>query len=299
MVSLSAMTSLTIIILSYNAKNLLSSCVNSLFTFYREELTSGAIELLIFDNNSTDGSQAYIKEHAKKEPSMKAIFNTQNIGFTKGNNTASQKAKGEYLLFLNSDTEVLDNGFLKMVDYLRQHKHIGVLGGKMQNEDGSNQPSAGRFLNLVSVLFMLLGAEKIGLLRFCPSTITQVDWVSGGFMMIKKDLFEQYGKFDENIFMYMEDMELCFRIKKFGKSVYFYPAACILHKGYGSSNRSFAIEHIYKGLLYFYKKHSNYIQYTVVKTLLVSKACMAIALGMATKDSYLTSTYKKALSVSI
>jgi GT2 family glycosyltransferase len=142
---------------------------------------------------------------------------------------------------------------------------------------------------------MLIGAEVFLGIRKSPNSISKVDWVSGGCMMVKKSLFEKLSGFDENFFMYIEDMEFCYRAKKIGYATYFYSDAKVLHKELGSGNRSFAIINIYKGISHFYAKHKNYFQYIVAKTLLKVKAKTAIIVGILTGNVTLIKTYTSAL----
>ena len=114
-------------------------------------------------------------------------------------------------------------------------------------------------------------------------------------MMIKKSLFEKLSGFDEKFFMYIEDMELCYRVDKLGSATYFYPDVTVLHKELGSGNRSFAIINIYKGILHFYARHKNHFQYLVAKTLLKLKARAAILVGIITGNSGLIKTYSEAI----
>ena len=117
--------------------------------------------------------------------------------------------------------------------------------------------------------------------------------------MIRKNVFERLNGFDEKLFMYMEDMELCFRARKEGCLTYFYPDLSIDHKEQGSSNRQFAILNIYRGLLYFYKKHKGTLQYMIVKLLLITKALIVSLFGLVSGNTYLKATYKKALVISL
>lgn len=117
--------------------------------------------------------------------------------------------------------------------------------------------------------------------------------------MIRSDLFKKLSGFDEKFFMYMEDMELCYRGKLLGADTYFYHNITIVHKELGSSNRTFAILNIYNGLLYFYKKHKGNVGYFTIKLLLVTKALIAILVGILTNNNYLKLTYRKALTVAI
>jgi GT2 family glycosyltransferase len=289
------MTTLSIIILSFNTKELVSVCITSLVTWYKEELDTKEFEIILVDNNSSDGTQ----EAIRKESFFKYIHfieNKENVGFSKGNNIGVSHAKGKYILFLNSDTTVEDTGIRKMVSFMEKNSQIGICGGRLKNTDGSYQPSAGVFYSIPNVTLMLIGGERLGKLRFSPEKETSVDWVSGAMMMSEKSFFEKIGMFDEHIFMYVEDMELCFRVKKVGKKVLFYPSCTIVHVSHGSSNRSFAIVQIYKGIVYFYKKHKNYVSYLLVKGLLYTKAFILVSIGTLIGNMYLKKTYSQALA---
>lgn len=289
------MPKLSIIILSYNTEDLTICCINSIVDLYKKEFNENKFEIILVDNASSDETVKKVKEHWQNFKQLHILENKQNFGFSKGNNLGVKKAKGDILLFLNSDTEIKDLGLLKMTEYLNKHQEVGVLGGKLINIDGTVQRSAGNFFNLWNVFLMLIGMERFGLLRFAKKQESYVDWVSGACMMVKKTLFEKIKGFDEYFFMYVEDLELCFRIKKDGYRTSFYPEIKILHKELGSSNRSFAIINIYKGLLYFYKKHKSKLEFNIVKTILTIKAFVLIFFGRIFKNSYLVSTYEKAL----
>lgn len=295
------MTGLSIIVLSYNTKNLTIKCLRSISNQYKKQLEDDDFEIIVVDNASSDNTVATIDKQlsANNKNYLKIIQNRENYGFSKGNNIGTKKAKGEYLLFLNSDTEVQDAGLFGMVEFLEGHRVVGILGGRLRNNDGSLQKSAGAFYTLFNVFLMLFGGERTGMLRRSPFHISQVDWVSGAFMMIRQELFEKLKGFDENFFMYIEDMEICFRAKKLGFSTYFYPDVSVLHKELGSSNRTFAIVNIYKGLLYFYKKHKTRFEYQLLRGLLLMKALLMVFLGSIVRNTYLISTYKKALKVSV
>lgn len=182
-----------------------------------------------------------------------------------------------------------------MVNCLNDNQEIGILGGLLSDPDGSPQSSVGKFYNLFHVLLLLIGLQKFGLIDKNPSKIESVDWVKGGFMMIKAVVFKELGGFDERIFMYTEDMELCYRAKKLGFKTYFYPLASLIHREHGSSSRSFAIINIYKGILYFFKKHKSQTEYQVVRVLLFLKAWIVIVAGILSKNSTLVTAYKQAI----
>lgn len=287
---------LSIVILSYNTPDLIKNCIASLEEFYKEDLGKN-IEVIIVDNKSEKENFERIEKFAKSKKFINFIANNENAGFGKGCNLGASKSKAEYVLFLNSDTEVLDSNLLHMSDFLDKNHDIGILGGKILNPDKSSQKSAGKFYNLINFLIMIMGGEKFGLLRSSPEKTQRVDWVSGAFMMVNKKLFNLIGGFDENIFMYMEDMEISYRAKKKRIETYFYPDSKVIHKEYGSSNRSFAILNIYKGLLYFYKKYKSGIEYSIVKSCLYVKAMLIYLLGKLTNNSYYVKTYGEALKI--
>ncbi len=287
---------LSIIVLSYNTKDLTLNCLNSIIDQYKEQLKKEEFEIVVVDNNSTDDSVLSIKKKALNNKNINLIENKENTGFSKGCNAGTKVARGKYLLFLNSDTEITDKGLLGMTDYLEKNPKVGILGGKLKNKDGSIQRSYGNFFNLWNTFVWLFMGERLSFYKN-SSKEKIVDWVSGGLMMIRSDLFKKLSGFDENFFMYIEDMELCYRAKKLGWLSYFYPGINIIHNHQGSSNRTYAILSIYKGLLYFYKKHKSFWEYFLLKSMLKKKALFGISLGYLTNNNYLKKTYLSALKV--
>lgn len=279
----------SIIILTYKDTELLKVCLESLY----KQIAGLNFEVIVVDNNPDRVSSEMLKDKFKK---VKVISEGVNLGFAKGINKGVGTAKGEYLLFLNPDTKFIDGTLKEMAKTLEENEKIGVLGGAMENTDGTIQRSCGNFYNLNSVFLMLFGGDRGELLKFRPDKLKEVDWVSGGFMLIRRDLFEKAGGFDEAFFMYIEDMELCYRVKKSGYKIFFYPGIKVAHVGQGSTNRSFAIINIYQNLPYFYKKHRQYWEYLVLKLLLIFKALSAIIIGIICGNSYLRNTYSKALT---
>lgn len=291
------MVTLSIIILSFNAKELTKSCILSLVKQYKKQLEEGVFEIIIVDNASTDGSYDALQEQFGKEKNIHCFKNEENLGFSKGCNTGALHAKGEFLLFLNSDTTVTDTGFLSIPEVFSQHEKVGAVGLRIVSTDGSTEASAGKFYSLLYTLLMLIAGERLQTVRFAPQQKQQVDWVSGAAIVVPKKVFTEVGGFDEHIFMYTEDMEFCYRLHKRGYSVYYAPVATVTHVAHGSSNRTFAIINIYKGLLYFYRVHKPHWQYILVRLLLQLKALVLVFLGKVTHNEYITQTYAKALTV--
>lgn len=286
---------LSIIILNYKTKDLTIKCVESIVSQYKKELENKTFEIILVDNASDDGSLAAFNR--LKIDGLKVVESSQNLGFGKGCNFGAKNASGEFLLFLNSDTQIKDQGFVKMVNYMKKNENIGILGGRLKNADGTNQRSSGKFYTLFYLFLMLLGLERLGIIREMPQEIKKVDWVSGASMMIRKKTFDSVGGFAKEIFMYMEDMELCFKAVKKGFSTFFYPEINLFHVERGSSNKTFAVVNIYKGLLFFYKKHMPLWQYLIASFMLKLKAFILVVLGKIINNNYLQTTYGQAFKI--
>ncbi|MGB9706638.1 MAG: glycosyltransferase family 2 protein, partial [Microgenomates group bacterium] len=254
-------------------------------------------EVIVVDNGSTDDSPQMVE---KEFPKAILIKNKKNLGFGAGNNQGMRIAKGEYFLLLNSDTIVRNRAWLKMAEFMDKNPDFGVVGCRLLNPDGSWQPSCGYFPNLPVAFLMLFAEHWLGsLVRFSPKKTKEVDWVMGAAMMIRPKVIEKAGWMDEGIFMYMDEVEWCWRIKKAGWRVVFYPGAEIIHFGGGSSpeGRRWPIVNIYRGLLYFYGKHKPSWQKEILKFMLKLKAQGVIILGKLTKNKYLGETYAEAIKV--
>lgn len=290
---------LSIVTLNYKKVDLTINYIKSLYTQLDEKFENNTMELIMVDNASGDDSVELLKKilHKEKYKNIQVLANFKNEGFGKGCNLGASHAKGKYILFLNNDTLVKDKSILDMVNFLDQHQEIAILGGQLCNMDGSPQSSTGDFYTIPRVLMLLLGFQRFNLIDNSPEKISKVDWVKGGFFMIRENVFRKLKGFDEKIFMYTEDMELCYRAAKAKLVTYFYPQAKILHVDQGSSSRTFAVINIYENLIYFYKKHRSRGEYLFLKTLLKTKAILLYTIGKIIKNSYLSETYEKALKV--
>lgn len=286
---------LSIIVLSFNTKDLTINCLKSIVEQYKEELEKDRLEIIVVDNASTDGSLPTLQK--LKIKNLKIIESKENLGFSNGCNLGAKQANGKYLLFLNSDTEIKDQGFLRMVEYLTKDEKVGILGGALKNEDGTAQASVGKFYGLFNLFFMLLGFQRLGFLKFSPTVVRRVDWVSGACLMVRRKVFDRIGGFEKGLFMYFEDMELCYKAAKRGFSTYFYPEISLYHKEQGSSNRTFAILNIYRGILFFYKKYKAGWEYRLAELMLKTKALILAKVGKLMKNKYLEETYSEALKI--
>lgn len=284
---------LSIIIPSFNTKDLLDRCLSSIFESLKDSKTK--FEVIVVDNASNDGTVELLN---KKYTRVVKVFNKTNLGYGKANNIGIKKAKGDFILLLNSDIKVLGQAIDSLLDFVRVHAG-SFAGGKLLNEDGSSQSSSGPMFTL-TVVFLALFAkgDSLGITRYSPDKVQKVEWVSGGCLIGPRQIFMNLGLFDEKIFMYMDEIDLLYRAQKKGHEVFFVPEARFIHSGAASSgSRKQPVLNIYRGLLYFYQKHRSIMELRVLKSLLRLKALFAIAIGRLTGNGYLTSTYGEALKL--
>jgi hypothetical protein len=291
---------LSIIIVSFNTKAITKNCLDSI----NRSLLNSKIkyEIIVVDNDSHDGSKEMLEKYAKDRKNKTIYLQTNaNLGFGKGNNLGVKNAKGKYILLINSDTIVLNRAIEKLFDfYLKNEDKIHFLGPKLLNKDLTPQPSAAYFFTLPVVFVALfLKGDYWGLTRFSPNKLCQVDWVSGACILTKKSYYNRLGGFDKNIFIYMEEVDLLYRAKKIGLNTYFYPKSQIIHLGSASSGgKTFPILQVYKGFLFFYKKHYSKISLFFLRILLKLKALIAYMIGRIKNNQYLINTYGEAFKIS-
>lgn len=256
---------LSIIILSYNTKNITNECL--------ERLQSSVVscQIIVLDNGSSDGSADMIK---KKHPWVELIESKENTGYSRGNNIAFKKAKYPNVLFLNSDVYVEQDTLFKALEYFKNH-HCDALGIKLTYENGNFQPSAGNLPTIANTIFWILGLGQF-FNPFHPkmkgffSKEKEVGWIMGAFLMIKREVFERAGEFDEKIFMYMDEVDLCKRIKLKGYKICFTPAISVIHL-HRASSKDYPEQVLTKelnGIKFYLKKYfPNW--YGVVKLFLI------------------------------
>lgn len=282
---------LSIVIPSYNTKALLKNCLDSIYKTCQGKDFS--FEIIVVDNNSHDGTAQMIREDYRRVVLMK---NSKNAGYGKANNRGIREAKGKYILLLNSDTVVQENAIRRLLEFTKTQEGAFV-GAKLYNADGSVQTSCGPFFTpWVVFASLFLKGDVIGLTRWSPDHMTTVDWVSGACMMAEKDLFLNGLLFDEEIFMYMEEIDLLYRAKEKGYRTLFYPDSHVTHLGSGGSaeNRKKAIVNIYRGITYFYTKHYSENSYTIVQFMLRIKARLGMIIGALVGNSDMKKTYEEA-----
>ncbi len=256
---------LSVVIVSYNVKFFLEQCLSSLKKAIEgSPITNGQTEVYIVDNASADGSVDFL---IPLFPSFHFIRNNQNAGFAKANNQAAFLCSGDYILFLNPDTIVAEDSLELCMSFLKSKREAGALGvhmidgsGKYLRESKRGFPTPrASFFKMIGLTGLfpdskIFSAYYMGHLDERDSQV--VDVLSGAFMMIKKTVFDITGGFDEQFFMYAEDIDLSFRIRKAGFQNYFLSKTTIIHFKGESTKKDFnQIKIFYKAMDMFMKKH--------------------------------------------
>lgn len=217
------MINLSIIIVSFNTKEILKKCLQSL-----EENGLKGQEIIVVDNASTDGSQEMIK---KEFPRIKLVCNSENIGFAKANNQGIKEAMGKDILLLNSDIEVKEGSINKLYTFAEKHQEAGVVGARLLNPDGSLQPSVYHLPTIFGAVKEFWFGQKGVFQKYAPlgDKPIEVEAVTGAAMLIPRKIIDQVGLLDERYFMYFEDLDYCRRVKRAGLKVFYLPQAEIIH----------------------------------------------------------------------
>ncbi len=252
---------LSIIIVNYNAEKFLKDCIKSIYT----ETKGISFDIWVVDNASCDNSVQMVKECF---PEVKLIENTQNVGFAKANNMAVSKSEADYVLLLNPDTLILGNAVEKMVEFMDKNPQVGISGCKVLNKDGTLQFACRRSIPTPKVAFFRLAGlsklfpnsrimAKYNLTYLDPDKSSEVDSVSGSFLMIRREVIDSIGLLDEQFFMYGEELDWCLRAKKAGWKVMYWPYAEIIHyKGECTRfNSRRATFEFYRSMYLFHRKH--------------------------------------------
>jgi GT2 family glycosyltransferase len=252
---------LSIIIVSYKSANFLKKCVASIYEKINIEIP---FEIIIVNNDKEENLYAILENKTE----IKIINNYKNLGFGAGNNIGANFSQGEVLLFLNPDTEITSSDTKEVLELFESDKKIGIIGGRLHSGDGKTEKwSVGYELGLIDLIKNNLGWSRNRKIWQKESQV-EVDWVSAAALFIKKDIFEKIGGFDENFFMYFEDMDLCKKVKNTKRKILYYPKFEVNHIG-GQSYQEKKIqkEDYYKSQEFYFKKHRNFLEWLIVKML--------------------------------
>jgi len=272
---------LSIVIVSWNVRELLRRCLESIEASARrsdgmfawvnkgDDKPGWTYEVFVVDNASTDGSPEMVRESF---PHVHLIVNDRNLGFTVANNQAIRRSGGRYVLLLNCDTEVVGDALSKMVEYMDAHSQVGVLGPQLLNPDGTIQSSRRRFPTMATAFL-----ESTLLQQWWPRNkvldryymkdtpddrIQEVDWVVGACLLARREAINQVGLLDEGFFMYSEELDWCYRIKRAGWKVVYLPTAQVIHYEGKSSEQVVPARHIrfQTSKVRFFRKHHGLIR---------------------------------------
>ncbi|MCC6865873.1 MAG: glycosyltransferase [Ignavibacteria bacterium] len=262
----SILIDISVIIVNYNVKELLEECIRSVLN----SSVNLNVEIIVVDNNSFDGSIQYIKEKFPNENRLKIIESPINLGFAKANNLGSKEANGEYLLILNPDTILQEDTLEKTLKFYKNSEKTGAVTCKLILPTGKLDLACRRSFPTPSVaVYRILGLSKLfpnsktfgkyNLTYLDENDTYEVDAIVGAFMFIKKRIYDEVNGFDEDYFMYGEDLDLCFRIKKAGYKIYYYPQTSIIHyKGESTKKSSISyVNNFYGAMQVFVKKNLN------------------------------------------
>ena len=263
---------ISIIIVSWNVRELLANCLRSVFA-----QTELALQVIVVDSASSDGSPELV---AEQFPQVELLACQENVGFPRGNNLGLERANGRFILLLNPDTIVHGDALARMVSYLQQYPAVGVLGPQLLNDDGSVQSSRRRFPTLGTAVF-----ESTWLQPFAPQAVLDhyyardvgdgetavVEWVMGACLMTRQEVVAQVGGLDEAYFMYSEELDYCRRIHEAGWQVVYYPEAQVTHLSGKSSEQAVTQRHINfnRAKLRYFRKYHGRLAATVLRVFLL------------------------------
>lgn len=250
---------LSLIIVSFNTRELLKDCLTSVYSAYKRYIQKGKYEVLVVDNSSNDGTWTMLKREFPQVHSFKMKSNT---GFAKANNYAVKKAKGDYILFLNPDTFVYAKTLPRLIEYLDNNPQVGIATCKVLLPNGHIDDASHRgfptpwralthFLGLGRLVpfSLFLNGYHLG---FRDTTkIHEIDACAGAFLFMRRDVGVKVKWFDEDYFWYGEDLDLCYKVKQEGFKIMYVPEVSIFH---------------YKGASSGFKKHSQHLSNLDSKT---------------------------------
>ena len=251
------MLDVSIIVVNWNTRDLLADCLNSL----TQKVEDFDLEIIVVDNASTDGSPAMLQ---RAFPQVRLLANEENVGFARANNRGMAASHGRYLLLLNSDAFLQPGALPALVSVAEARPPAGIVGAQLLHPDGSFQASHTAFPTLWSEFLILSGLGRALFGRWYPSHGPEeargpqpVDYVEGACLLVRREAYEDVNGLDEGYFMYAEEVDFCYTMRKKGWQVWYQPAAKVTHLGGGSSyNRRPQREgDLYRSRVRFFRKY--------------------------------------------
>ncbi|MBR1548347.1 MAG: glycosyltransferase family 2 protein [Prevotella sp.] len=246
---------ISVVIVSYNVCQLLDECLESV----KKALNGIEGEIVVVDNCSSDGTQAYI---VARHPDVVMIANEDNVGFARANNQAIRRSQAEYVLLLNPDTVVFEQTIARCLEFMDQHPEAGGAGVRMLNREGRPAPESRRAVPTpwVSLLKMLGFTSRYYMSHLPWNQPCRIEVVSGAFCLLRRKAIDEVGMLDEDFFMYGEDIDLSYRLLKGGWQNWYLPYDIIHYKGESTQKSSYRYVHVfYQAMLIFFRKHYSHL----------------------------------------
>ncbi|MBI5077268.1 glycosyltransferase family 2 protein [Candidatus Falkowbacteria bacterium] len=265
------MIELSIIIVSWNVKDFLHQLIDSIFQF-----TEGVeYEIVVVDNNSSDDTARFLQNeyrHFVGDEKLRIIANNFNAGFAKANNQGLKIAKGKYILFMNPDMELIENSFLDLTKFMDQSPDVGVCTCQLLYGDNTIQPNIKDEPTFLSQLLILLkfhhALRGLSCLKkyfrsdFDYSRIQYVSQVMGAFIFTRKEVMDKIGNWDEDYWLWWEDVELCYDIKAAGFEIVYLPITKVIHyegKSFGQTRGWQKQKRFNRGMILYFKKRGKHL----------------------------------------
>ena len=267
------MTDLSFAIVNWNNRDYMQRCLKSI----QDAKLNLDYEIVVADHGSTDGSQETL---ARQFPAVKIIQNPGTVGVAKGNNQCIQNSTGKYIFILNNDTIVNGESIAAMVDFLDEQTDTGAVGGNLRNPDGSLQSSFCFFPTLKEE-FLIVSHLGKRLNPIHPSyhevwpEVREVDWMSSASILVRRDAIEEIGLIDEEYFVYSDETDWQYRLRKAGWKVYYLPQVTTVHYGGGSfepGSKRFTL--VYRGRMLFARKHYSFLYCAVQRSMFALAALL-------------------------
>ena len=293
------MLGLFIIIINWNTKDLLIQCLTSIPLM----IQGFKIEILVVDNGSQDGSGSEVK---KRFPFVRLIENDKNLGFARAVNQGLQKASGRYVLLLNPDTQVKNGAIERLMSFMDAHPKAGISGAQLLNSNGSKQNSIANFPSLATELLnknllRWLSPERFPGKERNYSEPIEVDSVIGACMMVRREALDQVGFLDEDYFLFLEETDWCYRMKKAGWKIYHVPQAEVFHfQGRSAeTDKMRARVEYFRSRYHFFKKNRGSWQWFILLVgLLIRLGFEVLAMTVASSVSLFTfKSWRRKLSI--
>jgi GT2 family glycosyltransferase len=274
--------SCSIVIVSWNTRELLAQCLESLRNTHDPE--THAYEVVVVDNDSKDGSPELIRA---RFPWVHLIANSENVGFARANNQAIRMTTADYVLLLNPDTIVQPNAVRALMEFMEHNPGAGAAGANLRNPDGTQQDSCFPEPSLRREIWRLLHLDAIYpysqyvTRKWQPPRVYPVDVVQGTCALFRRAALDEVGTLDEDYFIYSEEVDLCTRLRKAGWTIHWVPAARIIHFG-GQSTRQCAEEmflRLYHSKITYFRKHGGPRAATAYKLILLAASLWRLCLA--------------------